>query len=133
MPANDRRQVRFLIYERNLINAFYVDGIDHAFFGHVCKERDLGIYLVVKSLFAATEQDIRLDTDLTQLVGTMLRRFGLQLASGLDVGHVGEQDIQRVLNPEIKAQLTHSLQKRQALDVANCASDLGDHDVFISG
>ncbi len=100
-------------------------------FGHVCKERNLRIYLVIKSLFTATEQDIRLDTDLARFIYAMLRGLCFQLTGGFDIWHIGEQHIQGVFITEIEAQLTHSLKEGQAFDVANRASDLDYYYIFI--
>ncbi|KAF5046161.1 hypothetical protein DSECCO2_473700 [anaerobic digester metagenome] len=73
MLTDDCRQACLLIDEGDFIDALHVDRVDHIALRHVGKERDLAINLIIKALFAAAEQDIGLNTDLTQLVGTMLR------------------------------------------------------------
>jgi hypothetical protein len=38
-------------------------------------------------------------------------------------------DVQHVLAPEVQVHLAGGLEEGQALDVAHCASDLGDDDL----
>src|SRR5918992_1603058 len=60
----------------------------------------------------------------------VLGRLGLQLASRLDVGYVGDVDIEYVLAPHVVSELPYSLEEWQALDVAYGAPDLGYDDVL---
>src|SRR5215217_1248720 len=61
----------------------------------------------------------------------MLRRLGLELARSLDVGHVGNVDVEDVAPPDVVPELPDRLQKRQALDVADRAPYLGYDDVLV--
>src|SRR3712207_8153148 len=61
----------------------------------------------------------------------MLGWLGLELAGGLDVGHVGDVDVEYVAPADVVPELPDCLQERQALDVADCAPDLGYDDVLV--
>src|SRR5215208_179464 len=61
----------------------------------------------------------------------MLRRLGLELARSLDVGHVGNVDVEDVAPPDVVPELPDCLQKRQALDVAYRPPYLGDDDILV--
>ena len=63
----------------------------------------------------------------------MLGRLGLQLAGGGDVRHQRQVDEDRVLAPELVAELADGLEERQRLDVADGAADLDDDDVDAVG
>ena len=64
-----------------------------------------------------------------QLAHRVLGRLGLQLLGGGDVGHQREVDVDRVVAPELEAELADRLEERQRLDVADRAADLDDHHV----
>ena len=59
----------------------------------------------------------------------MLGRLGLDLAGAADVGHKRQVDEERVFAAQLDAQLADSLDKGQALDVADRAADLHQRDV----
>ena len=81
-----------------------------------------------KQTIGATHHDIRLNTDLTKLLDRVLSRLGLQLSGSLHVGHQGEVYEHGVLTTHIVAKLTNCLQKGQAFDVTDSATDLdNDH------
>ena len=63
----------------------------------------------------------------------MLGRLGLELARGLQVRDQRQVDVQAVLAADVEGELADRLQERQALDVADRAADLGDHDVDVVG
>ena len=64
-----------------------------------------------------------------QLPHGVLRRLRLQLARGADVRQEGHVDRERVLRPLLAAHLADRLEERLALDVADGAADLDDHDL----
>ena len=63
----------------------------------------------------------------------VLRRLGLELGRRLEVGDQRQVDVQAVLAADVEGELADRLQERQALDVADRAADLGDHDVHVVG
>jgi type II secretory pathway component PulM len=79
----------------------------------------------------AAEEDVGLDADGAQVAHAVLRRLGLQLAGGADERHQRQVDVERVLAPDVLAQLADRLDERQALDVADRAADLDQDDVDV--
>src|SRR5206468_164719 len=85
---------------------------------------------VARELLVRTaDDDIRMDTDASQLDHRVLRRLRLQLACRLDVRDEGDMDVHNVLRPDLAAELADRLEERERLDVPYGAADLGDDDV----
>src|SRR5262249_17489634 len=59
----------------------------------------------------------------------MLCWLGLELTRGAQVRNKREMNIQAVFASDVERKLADRLHERQAFDVADRASDLGDHDV----
>ena len=86
----------------------------------------------VEDAIGAAQQDVGLDADRPQVAHAVLRRLGLQLAGGADVRHQRQVDVERVLAADVLAELADRLEERQALDVADRAADLDEHDVDVA-
>ena len=108
----------------NPVDAVGVLATDHRAFGHVGEQRDLAPLPVGNGAIGPAEQDIGLDADGAQLLHGVLRRLGLQLPGGADVGDQGEVHEDRALLAELDPHLADRLQERQRLDVADGAADL---------
>ena len=104
---------------------------DDRLFVDVAEERDLPLDVLVEVAVGAAEQDVGLDADRAQVADAVLRRLGLQLAGGADERHQRQVDVERVLAADVLAQLADRLEERQALDVADRAADLDEHDVDV--
>src|SRR3546814_16935013 len=74
-------------------------------------------------------QDIGLDADRAQLLDGVLRRLGLQLARRGNEGHQRAVDVNRLAAPGLEAELADRFEERQALDVADRAADLDQHEI----
>ena len=118
-------------HQRHLVDARDVLGGDDRFFVDVAEERDLPLDVLVEEPIGAAEQDVGLDADRAQVADAVLRRLGLQLAGGADERHQRQVDVERVLAADVLAQLADRLDERQALDVADGAADLDEHDVDV--
>ena len=59
----------------------------------------------------------------------MLGRLGLHLAGRRDVGHQRQVDEDGCVARQLVAELADRLEERQALDVADGAADLDEHEV----
>ncbi len=66
-----------------------------------------------------------------QLLGRMLGRLGLQFAGRRDPRHQGQVHEQHPLAAEFVAELADRLEERQALDVADRAADLAQHEILV--
>ena len=82
-------------------------------------------------MLGPADQEVGLDADLPQDADGMLGGLGLELAGGLQVGDQRQMDIQAILAADVEGELADRFQERQALDVADRAADLGDHDVDV--
>ena len=117
--------------QRHEVDVRRVLGRDHGALVEVGEERDLGAQLVGQRARGAADDDVGRDTDAAQLVDRVLRGLGLQLARGLDHRHQRHVHVEHVVAAELVAQLADRLEERQALDVADRAADLDQHDVDV--
>ena len=99
----------------------------------VAEQGDLLDHVARHLALGAADEDVGLDADLPELADGVLRRLGLRLAGGLEVGHEGEVDVHAVVLADVEGELADRLEERQALDVADRAADLGDDDVDVVG
>ena len=106
-----------------------VEGRDHGLLAHAALERDLAPGVGRDRPVGAAEQDVGLDADRAQLAHRVLGRLGLQLAGRGDVRHQRDVDIGAGVARQLVAELADGLEERQALDVADRAADLDQHDV----
>ena len=81
----------------------------------------------------AQDDHVRLDADPAQLLDRVLGRLRLELAGGGQGRQQRHVDVQDVVAPHVLAHLADRLEERQALDVADRAADLDDHDVRVPG
>ena len=61
----------------------------------------------------------------------MLRRLGLQLAGGRDVGHQRQVDVDGVAARQVVAELADGFEEGHRLDVADRAADFADDEVVV--
>ena len=120
----------FLERERQLVDrGLHIHLLDDGLHGHVAKHAELLAHLGRERVIAAADEEVRLDADLTQLRDGLLRRLRLQFARSLQVRDERDVDESTILRADLKCELAHCLEKRQALDVASRAADLGDEHV----
>ena len=81
----------------------------------------------------AAHEHVRGDADAPQLVDRVLGGLCLQLARVADVGHERQVDEHAAPASHVDGELTNRLEKRQRLDVADGAADLGDDEVNVRG
>ena len=77
----------------------------------------------------AADDGVGLDADLAQRGDRVLGGLGLQLAGRSDVGHQRDVQEEDVAAADVVTHLAGRLEERQRLDVADGATDLGDHHV----
>ena len=121
-----------LQHERHFVDRVDVLRGDDGLFGDVAEERDLALDVGVEEPVGAAEQDVGLDADRAQVADAVLRRLGLQLAGRADERHERQVDVERVLAADVEAELADGLEERHALDVADRAADLDEHDVHVA-
>ena len=120
-------------HQRHFVDRRDVLGRDDRFLGDVAEQRDLALDVGVEEPIGAAEQDVGLDADRPQIADAVLRRLGLQLAGGADERHERQVDVEAVVAADVLPELPDRLEERQALDVADRAADLDEHDVDVAG
>ena len=120
-------------HQRHFVNRRDVLRGDDGFRIDVAEERDLLLEVGVEEPIGAAEQDVGLDADRSQVAHAVLRGLRLQLAGGADEWNQREVDVQRVLAADVLTELANGFEERQALDVADGAADLDEHDVDVRG
>ena len=80
----------------------------------------------------AQDDDVRLDADPAQLLHGVLGGLRLELARRGERRQQRHVHVQHVRAPDVLAHLADRLEERQALDVADGAADLDDHDVRVA-
>ena len=118
-----------VIGQRHVVDGGDVQRLDHRLRPHVAEQRDLPALRRRHLAVAAAQQDVGLDADRAQLLHRVLRRLGLQLAGARDERHQGQVDENGIAARQLVAELADGLEERQALDVADRAADLHQHEV----
>ena len=118
--------------QRHRVEVRGVLGGDDRALVEVGEEGDLGAQLARQRARRARHHDVGRDTDAAQLVDGVLRGLRLELAGGLDQRHERDVQVEHVVAAELRAQLADRLEERQALDVADRAADLDEHDVDVA-
>ena len=103
--------------------------LDDGGLAHVAEQRELALLVLGDRPVGAAQQDVRLDADRAQLLDRVLGRLGLELAGGRDERQQRQVDVDRVVARQLVAELADRLEERQALDVADRAADLDQHEV----
>ncbi len=127
-----RIQTLLVIVERHGVDVRRIQRLDHRRGPDVAELADLALLVGRDRLFAAAEQDVRLDADGPELAHRVLGRLGLHLARRLDERQQGEVDEDGVVARQLLSELADGLEERQALDVADRAADLDQHEVDIA-
>ncbi|MPL84476.1 hypothetical protein SDC9_30441 [bioreactor metagenome] len=118
-----------VIGERRLVDRLQVIGRDHRIGANVAKERDLRPLLVRDRVFGPAHQHVGLDPDRAQLLHRVLRGLRLQLARGGKIGQQRQVHEDALAARAVLGELPDRLEEGQALDVADRATDLAQHEI----
>ena len=116
---------------RHVVDVGDVERLDHRRLADVAEQRELPPLLRRDRPVGAHQQDVGLDADLAKLLDRVLGRLGLQFARRRDVGHQRQVDVDGVVARQVVAELADRLEERQALDVADRAADLAEHEIEV--
>ena len=131
MLADDAVEALLVQDERDLVDVRGVDGGDDRLDRHVAQQRDLALEVSEIGWSATADDHVGLDAPAAQLGDRVLRRLGLLLPRGSEVGHEGQVHVADVVAPDVLAELPDGLQEGHDLDVADGAADLDDDDVDV--
>ena len=109
--------------------AFEVNLLDHGATLDIAEERNLVAHLIGQRFFRAADKNVRQNAELAKLAHGVLRRLGLDFPDHPEVRNQREMHEQRVAVADFLSELANGFKKRQTLDVADSAADLGDHHV----
>ena len=118
-----------VIGERRVVDRRQVLRGDHAVGAHVAEQRQFLALLLRDRPLGAADEDVGRDADRAQLLDRVLRRLGLELAAGLDPGQQGQVHENALAARLVLRVLADRLEEGQALDVADGAADLAEHEV----
>ena len=123
-----RMQGQWHLVNRMLDVAF----LDHRFLRNAAKHRQFSPHIGVKRFFGAANQHLGLQTDLTQLGHTLLRRLCFQLMCGLDVRNKRNVHVQHILQTDFENELPDRFQKWKTFNIASRAANFCDDDVVFA-
>ena len=128
--ANEVIDAFALKHERDFVDGvvdvfFFDDGLER----DVAKKGDFLANIFVERFFAATDNDVRRDTDFAEFGDGLLSGFGLEFAGGFDEGDVSNVEEDGVVVANLEGEFANGFEKREALDVAGGAADFGDDNI----
>jgi hypothetical protein len=113
----------------------FVDGVvdvfffDDSFEGDVAKQGDFLADVFIERFLAATDNDVRGDTDFAEFSDGLLSGFGFEFAGRFDEWDVGDVEENGIVVADFEGEFANGFEKRQSLDVAGGAADFGDDNV----
>ena len=116
---------------RNLVEIIDIVGRDDGSLLDVRKQRDFLALLVGQRLLRSAHENVRLNTDRTQFLDRVLRRFGFDFRRRRDVRHQRQMHVHDAVVAEFDAHLANRFEKRQRFDIADRATDLDETNVSI--
>ncbi len=122
---------RFQCQREFVDRGLHIHLLDNGFHRHVAKEGELLPHLVVHRLLGAADENIGLNPDFPEFGNALLARLGLQLCGGLQVGEQCAVEEEDVAVADFERELSHRLQKGQALDIPDRATEFGDQHIHI--
>ena len=112
----------------HLIDRGHILTLHHALQVHVTERCHLHPHAVVQMTLCAQHQNIGLNAHTLQLLHRVLRGFGLQLVSSLQIRYVGQVHTHGV-SAQLPAQLSDGLHEGRTLNIADGAAHLSDNEV----
>ena len=128
---DDVVQALLVHLQGHLIDGGHVQALHHGIGAHVAELGHLFAHRGRQRVLGAQHQHVGLDTLLLQQLDAVLRRLGLQLLGCADIGHIGQVHADAA-PAQFPPQLAYGFDKRQGLDVAHGAANLGDDKVILA-
>src|SRR5210317_873457 len=126
-------QTLFMKGQWNFIDCPHVSSRNDSIFADITEQGDLTLHITRQFTVTTTEQDIRLDSDLAQLLDAVLSRLGFQLAGSRNIGNQSQVNIDDILRAKIGAELANGLQERQGFDITNGTANLNKRKIDAFG
>ena len=132
LAKRDPGQACILKHERSLIQNRKSQILNDTILLDIAEHRNLSEDTLLDGLVAARHDDVREDSVGLKLSDRMLRRLGLMLPGGFQIGNQRHVDIQAVFLSHLVAHLTDGFQKWLRLDVTGRTADLRNDDIGVS-
>ena len=120
---NDLVHFLLLKHHRHGIENIAIVVFNNAILTNIAKQRDFSLDFLCKRMFCSAHDNIRLDTDRQHFLNRVLGRLAFQFVRSGKIRHKSYMDEHAILSAIIARKLTDSLQKRLALDIADCSAD----------
>ncbi len=133
LPDDQFIQAFLAEHDRHFIDGLHILGRNDRVLLDVAEHRDFALHFGRNVAVGAAQEDVRLNTDLPQLVHGVLGRLGFQLSGRTDVRHQRQVDVEHIFTPDVVRHLANRLEKRQAFDIADGPADFDDRDVHALG
>ena len=130
MLADLFMQVFLHQYSRNFINCFGIISIKNITLLNICEQRNFCANVIIVRFFRATDQDIRLNSDLPKFGCSMLGRFCFQFTRCPDVWNISQENKERICITHIETKLANSFQERKTFDITDSSANFRN-DYFI--
>ena len=131
--TRDSVEAFFMQDQWKFINIARVSSVDDCFRIDVTHVRDLALQTTAERLFAATHNDIWLNTTRTKLCNAVLSGLCLLLTTWPDKRHQSDMQVTHIVAACFVTKLTDCLQEGQNLNVAHSAAHFGDHNIGVIG
>ena len=126
--AGGLSQTLLFHYQRNLIEHFYIQILEHMAGRDITKLGNFVLNAFIQRLFGAAYKNIRLDSHTLKILYAGLGRLCFKLLRSLQIGNEGYVDNTGVSWSGIVLELADSLQEGLAFNVAHSASYFDDGD-----
>ena len=113
---------------------FHIQILQYPVAGYIAEQGYLIPQSLIKRMFAAADDDVRLNPHALQFLDAGLGRLGLHFLGSTQIRDQGHMDQDRIVAAHFMLELTDGLQERLALDIAHRAAHLdnGDSGILIS-
>ncbi|CAB4622013.1 unannotated protein [freshwater metagenome] len=117
--------------QRKFVDISSISSIDNRFCIDVAHMRYFSLQATTEGFFAATHNDVGLNSSRTKFGHTVLSGLRLLLTTRPNKGHQSDMEITHIVASGFIAKLANRLEERQNLNVAYRATHFGNHDVCI--
>lgn len=119
------------------IKRAFVDGVldiaesDHVTGRDIAEHCDLGLVVLIEVMLGAADDNVGLNSDLTELGDGLLRGFRLNFSCCTDERKEGDVDKADIFPADFERELSKGFKKEMAFNVADRSANFGDDDIDI--
>src|SRR5574344_2828221 len=125
-------QMFYLKVEWHFIYAPSIKALDNMAELYIAEQSHFASDILIKRMFSAANNHIRLYSYLLKHLHRVLSWFGLDFFGCTQIRHQSQMDAQCIFIRKLPLQLTHSLQKRMGLHISHSTTNLGNNDIILT-